>query len=120
MPLRRGPKLTEVVDLAQVHAEVPAHAERERDDVLGERGPEVAPKRLVRAGRVLDRRAEPGRHAEVLQVGRQVEPERRAEQLTLLREHAVAVKVAVGREVRDDLELVLRMLERTGRALAPV
>ncbi len=52
--------------------------------------------------------------------GRNGITERRAQELAVLGEHAVAVQVAVGGEIRDDLEFVLRVLEGTRHALAAV
>src|SRR5712692_267248 len=118
--LRRGPQLAEVIELAQVDAEEPPHAKRKRNDVLCEGGSEVALEARVGIGGPLDGRYESLLHPELRQPGRHVIPNAGAEQLSVLGEHAVAVQVAVGGEVGDDLERVLRVLERPRRSLAAV
>src|SRR5712692_4873186 len=118
--LRRGPQLAEVIDLAQVDAEVPPHAVGERDDVLRQRRSTVALHIRMGSGRALHGSHESFLHAELRQPGRHIESKRRAEQLSVLGQHAVAVQVAVSGEVGDDLERVLRVLERPRRSLAAV
>src|SRR5205823_8001444 len=97
--LRGRPELTQVVDLPEVGTEVPAHVEGQGHDVLGQRTPEVALELAVRRGRGLDRPFEVARHAELGQAGRAVKAQRGAEELSVLGQHAMAMKVPIGREV---------------------
>src|SRR5450759_4676364 len=118
--LRGGPELAQVVDLAQVRPEVPADAEGERHDVLGQRRAGVALQPRMDASGRLQGAGKAVCHPEVGQAWRKVEAERRAQQLAVLREHAVAMQVSIRAEVGDDLECVLGVLERPRRALAAV
>ena len=74
----------------------------------------------MRGRGAVDRLDEALLHAELGQPRRDVKPERRAQQLAVLGEHAVAVQVTVGGEVGHDLERVLRVLQGAGRALPAV
>jgi len=111
MALRRSPELAEVVDLAQVDAEVPPQPVGQGHGVLRESGTQLLLEARVRGRGSIDRLDEALIHAELGQSGRDVKPEGRAEQLAILCEHAVAVQVAIGGEVGDDLEVVLRLLK---------
>ena len=118
--LRGGPQLAQVVDLAQVGPEVPAHVEGQGHDVLGDGRSKIALEPGVRAGRSVDSAGEGVLHPELGKPWRKVVAERGTEELALLRQHAVAVEVAIGGEVGHDLELVLRVLEGAGCPLPSV
>src|SRR5260370_631651 len=118
--LRRGPQLAEVIDLAQVRAEVPAHAEGERHDVLRQRWPEVGQHAIVRRGGAVDRRRAPAVHPQLGETLRQGISQGGSQVLPVLGDHAVAVEVAVGGEVGDDLECALSVLEGARGPLAAI
>ncbi len=120
MALRGGPELAQVVHLPEAHPEVPADAERERDDVLRQLWTGVAHEARMDRGGGLDGGPEAVAHAEFLQARREVVSQRGAEELAVLGEHAVPVQVAVGAEVGDDLKGVHRVLQCARHALAAV
>src|SRR6266851_7689563 len=118
--LRRGPELTQVIDLAEVHPEVPADSKSERHYVLGQSRAGIALQPRVDSRRSFDSGGKTPAQAEVGNSWREVVAEARAQHLAILREHAVAVQVAVRAEVGDDLERVLGVLEGARHAVTAV
>ena len=72
MALRGGSQLTQVIDLAQVRAEVPADVERERNDVLGQGAAELALEAPVDLGGCFDRPRKIARHVQLDEARREV------------------------------------------------
>src|ERR1700694_5325795 len=67
--LRRGPELAQVVDLAEVGAEVPPDVERQRNNVLRQGRAQVALERLVTLSRGGDRSREIVRSTKLVEAG---------------------------------------------------
>src|SRR5262249_41488079 len=112
-------ELAKMHRLAQVEVEVPARAKSEGDDVLRFLR-KIAMDALVKLPRLVHARAELVREARPLDLRREVVPVGGREVLTLLREEAVALEVAIGAEVRHDVERVRDVLERPRRLVAAV
>ena len=109
-----------MIDLSEVDPEVPAHAVSQRDHVLGERRTEIAFDTPVGRGRGFDRVRKTAFHPELREPRWRIEAERGAEKLAVLGQHAMAVEIPICREVGDDLERILGVLQGSRRSLAPV
>jgi hypothetical protein len=118
--LRARAELDQVHRLARAHLHDEADAVRHRDRVLRDVLAGRREQRLPRCRRVLHHRVPLAGEVGVLDDRRGLVPVHRGQALPLEREGAVALEVAEGAVVAEDVEAVAGALERAARLVAPV